>query len=409
MPILEEKIKNLNIETAPGTDKVHNIFLKKMGTAGKEILVSIINQVNLQDYVPKLWRTSITAMLYKSEDKADLLNYRPITLLSCAYKIYSSIQTDRLNKWIEENKILNDNRFGFCAGGDTADTAARLFACISNSITLKMNLHAIFLDIAKAYDLVQHWALQQTLTAYGMVERDVNLLMAMIVDCYTQLLTADGPMDLIRVLSGVRQGDGISPILYALFLNPLLEWMEKEGLDPYKIGSDFFPVGTYADNMTLVSQSTKGITHNMGMVEKFMVHNDIKINCKKSSYHWQSLCKAEISVQGEKLKEESSDSWFTYLGWTTNLELDWDNQIDNLIEKYQNTVKLLMSEKGLMIDQKIRTIEAIAVSTIVYRTKLMYSLNNLWLKLLDKWTIKNLNWLGKQLPWETDPAYWYGF
>jgi ribonuclease HI len=146
----------------------------------------------------------------------------------------------------------------------------------------------------------------------------------------------------------------------------------------------------------------------MDMVSEFMIHNDIKINCKKSSYHWRSLCKAEVSFQGEKLKEESSDGWFTYLGWTTNLELDWGNQIDTLIEKYQNAVKLLLSEKGLTVDQKIRTINAIANSTIAYRTKLMYSMDNLWLELLDKWTIKNLNWLGK-LPWETDPAYWYEF
>jgi exonuclease III len=136
MPILEEKLKNLNTETAPGTDEIHNIFLKKLSTAGKEILISIINRVILQGHVPKSWRSSVTAMLYKSEEKSNPLNYRPITLLSCAYKIYSSIQTDRLNKWIDENKILNDNQFGFRAGRDTADAAARLFACISNSIAL---------------------------------------------------------------------------------------------------------------------------------------------------------------------------------------------------------------------------------------------------------------------------------
>ena len=38
----------------------------------------------------------------------------------------------------------------------------------------------------------------------------------------------------------------------------------------------------------------------------------------------------------------------------------------------------------------------------------MYSKNNLWLELLDKWTIKQLNFRGK-LPWETDKSYWYTF
>lgn len=92
-------------------------------------------------------------------------------------------------------------------------------------------------------------------------------------------------------------------------------------------------------------------------------HSDLKEIESKSSYHWRSLCKAEVSFQGEKLKEESSDGWFIYLGWTANLELGWGNK-NTLIEIYQNTVKLLLSEKGLTVNQKIRTTNAIASSTI---------------------------------------------
>lgn len=67
----------------------------------------------------------------------------------------SSIQTDRINNWIEQYDILDNNQFGFRRGKDTSDAAARLFACIDNARSTNKALHAAFLDVAKAYDSVQ--------------------------------------------------------------------------------------------------------------------------------------------------------------------------------------------------------------------------------------------------------------
>ena len=48
--------------------------------------------------------------------------------------------------------------------------------------------------------------------------------------------------------------------------------------------------------MSLISDSGMGIQHRLDMVNMFMSHNDIKINCNKSSYHWARDDKAEVSV-----------------------------------------------------------------------------------------------------------------
>ena len=64
-----------------------------------------------------------------------------------------------------------------------------------------------------------------------------------------------------------------------------------------------------------------------------------------------------------------------------------------------------MAEKGLLLDHKIRLINAIGNATIAYGTKLMHAHRNTWLKDLDSWLVKVLNKMGRLAP-HPDKAYW---
>lgn len=160
--------------------------------------------------------------------------------------------------------------------------------------------------------------------------------------------------------------------------------------------------------MSLIADSGEGIQHRLDMVNTFMSHNHIKINCNKSSYHWARDTRADIACDGERLDEQGELGSFTYLGWTTNLALQWETQVERLVEVYQSIVCSTMAERGLLLDQKIRIINAIGNATIAYRTRLMFAHQNTWLSDLDLWMTKSLNKMGK-LPPQTDKAYWYNF
>lgn len=156
-------------------------------------------------YIPKKWKESTTTMIYKGKgDKTDPLNYRPIALLSCVYKVYSQIITNRIQKWVEDNNLLNANQHGFRKGHDTSNGAAEIFNIINNAIRADKEIHMILLDIAKAYDSVEFWALVKTLMAYGMGKGDLKLIEAMIKGNKTQIITAHG---LTEDIEEVRKGN----------------------------------------------------------------------------------------------------------------------------------------------------------------------------------------------------------
>ena len=58
------------------------------------------------------------------------MNYRAITLLSCIGKVFTSIINNRLNKYLEENKILNEMQSGFRKEYSTIDNIMVLYSLI---------------------------------------------------------------------------------------------------------------------------------------------------------------------------------------------------------------------------------------------------------------------------------------
>ena len=72
-----------------------------------------------------------------------------------------------------------------------------------------------------------------------------------------------------------------------------------------------------------------------------------------------------------------------------NLAMDWRTQIEHMTKKYVSTVNLTLSEKGLLLDQKIRVINAIVNASIAYRTRLMGTTDINWMERLINVLLKN--------------------
>ena len=94
-----------------------------------DIYVQLFNLVFDSGILPEEWLIGHMIPVYKNKgDKMNPKNYRPITLLSCLGKVFTSILNDRLNIFIEENKLLHENQAGFRHGYSTNDHIFALYA-----------------------------------------------------------------------------------------------------------------------------------------------------------------------------------------------------------------------------------------------------------------------------------------
>ena len=67
-------------------------------------------------------------------------NYRPIVLLSVLSKLFTSILTERLLSWSEDEDKLIDNQYGFRPGRSTVDAIFIIQGIISNILQNKLKI-----------------------------------------------------------------------------------------------------------------------------------------------------------------------------------------------------------------------------------------------------------------------------
>ena len=136
------------------------------------------------------------------------------------YKVITSVLTKRLNRVIDKlvshpqkaviGRLIHHNIF---TPSQVINSAKKL-----QEETLITNI-----DFEKAFDRVTHEFLLLVLKKIGFRERFFNISKACLSHCFSQVILPDGDFsEGYDILSGVRQGDCISPLFFVLTINMLI-------------------------------------------------------------------------------------------------------------------------------------------------------------------------------------------
>src|SRR5437762_9763712 len=96
MPELEQAIAALKRKVASGPDQVPNEWLRDMGPVAREALLLLFNRTLQAGVWPEAWQLGTILPLFKGGNRADVGDYRPITLTSCVSKLFESLLLVRL-------------------------------------------------------------------------------------------------------------------------------------------------------------------------------------------------------------------------------------------------------------------------------------------------------------------------
>ena len=94
--------------------------------------------------------------VFKTDDKTKLTNYRPISLLSCFSKILEKIVYHRMIKFTDKNAVFSPYQFGFRPGCSTVHAIIDIIANCIDNINQQLFSGILFLDLSKAFDIVDH-------------------------------------------------------------------------------------------------------------------------------------------------------------------------------------------------------------------------------------------------------------
>jgi hypothetical protein len=151
---LDEAMKEAKSATASGPDGIGNAVLKKIWQYIRVPLKNYANYCIEKGALTDNFRTASIKLIPKKGDISRINNWRPISLLNCAYKIISKAINNRLKKI--SNRILSRAQKGFTGGKYIQECLINIIETIERCNTFEIPAFVLAIDQAKAFDSVRH-------------------------------------------------------------------------------------------------------------------------------------------------------------------------------------------------------------------------------------------------------------
>ncbi|KAK3099269.1 hypothetical protein FSP39_001936 [Pinctada imbricata] len=278
---IKKAISNLKKGKACGLDNINNEMIKISQDVCLVTYQKIFNKILNTGIFPSKWSKGYITPIHKAGNASDPNNYRGIMINSCLSKVFTSIINDRLYNYLVENNIINDLQIGFMKNSQTTDHMLILKTLIDKYVTNgKQHLYLCFVDFKKAYDTVWRKGLLYKLLKAGIRGKTFNVIDSMYSksECCIKL---NGPRtDFIDNQVGVKQGEVLSPLLFNLFINDLVESIDDN--ENTKLNEKEVPCLLYADDLVLISTSEDDLQRKLNGLDRYCNKWSLEINTSKT-------------------------------------------------------------------------------------------------------------------------------
>lgn len=288
-------------------------FFKKFSNKLSALLLDMFNDSLSRGSLPQtLTEASITLLLKPGKINTECGSYRPISLLNSDLKILAKALALRLETTMHD--VISEDQTGFILGRHSFTNVRRLLNIIHSPASSAIPEVVIALDAEKAFDRVEWEYLFACLKKFGYGPNFISWINLLYSSPKASVITNGTRSQYFHLSRGTRQGCPISPLLFALVIEPLSIALKSSPLiSGIHRGRKEYKLSLYADDLLIyVSDPVLSVPHIVHVLEGFGTFSGYKLNFSKSEcYPVNDLA---LQIQDGVLPFHISRNGFRYLG-----------------------------------------------------------------------------------------------
>ena len=289
--------------------------------------------------------------IYKSGSHDLLENYRPISILSVFSKIFERMMFNRMWRFIEKFKIINDRQFGFKPKSSTELAISVLYDSLLRTFDQKQYTLGVFIDLKKAFDVIDHRILLVKLEHYGFRGVVLQWFKSYLMN-RKQYVTLDGFRSLdLEIETGVPQGSILGPLLFILFINDIFSVSNLCSMVLFADDTNIFMPGNDPTELF------KKMNNELINFNKWFTNNKLALNLQKSCYivfgpkiktNLKILNDLNICIGNSIIPRVDSTK---FLGLIIQSDLKWHLHIEMILNKLYKTVGIIRKARNKLTSE----------------------------------------------------------
>ena len=173
---IEKIIDKIKIDVATGIDSIPSKIIKQAKTVLSPILTKIINLSFETKTFPDILKNAIIKPIHKKDDKNDISNYRPISILPVISKIFERATLNQLLTYFENHCLISGLQHAYQRNHGTVTCLFELLNEIYELVDNKFKVAIVSLDLSKAFDTINHNLLLKKLKSFNLCNESVDFI-----------------------------------------------------------------------------------------------------------------------------------------------------------------------------------------------------------------------------------------
>ena len=230
---------------------------------------------------PTEWKMANVVPVYKKNDKQNIQNYRPVSLLPIFGKIFERIIYNEMYPFFILNELISPNQSGFKQGDSCINQLLSITHDIYQSLDEGYEVRGVFLHIPKAFDKVWHKGLLYKLEQNGIKGPLLNILADFLRSKKQRVVLNGQHSSWSDILAGVPQGSILGPLLFLIYINDLADGLQ---CNPKLFADDTSLFSTVYD----INEATNSLNNDLVKITQW-------------AYQWKMSFNPDISKQAHEV------------------------------------------------------------------------------------------------------------